>query len=58
MGVTPRSELPFGLEQRRSVNDRAIDATVKIAPIAMFSARVVESPNSGNTRICVTTAMP
>lgn len=32
-------------------------ATLKTAPIAMFSASVVEQ-NSENIRICVTTAMP
>jgi hypothetical protein len=43
---------------RRNVKLRAIDTTVKIAPMAMLSASVVDNPNSGNTSICVTTAMP
>ena len=30
--------------------ERAIDTTVKMAPIARFSASVVDNPNSGNTR--------
>jgi len=37
--------------------ERAIDTTVKMAPIAMFSESVVVSPNSGNTTIWVMTAM-
>src|SRR5690606_11490953 len=43
---------------RRNVKLRAIDTTVKIAPMAMLSVSVVDNPNSGNTSICVTTAMP
>jgi hypothetical protein len=35
----------------------ARDTTVKIAPRLRFPASVVLSPNSGNTRICVATAM-
>lgn len=33
-----------------------METTVKIAPIAMFSPRLVCSPNSGKTAICVAVA--
>jgi len=38
--------------------ERAIDTIVKMAPMAMFSASVVDNPNNGNTTIWVMTAMP
>lgn len=43
---------------RRSANPRAIETTVKMAPMASASSRCVGSPNQGNTTSCVATAMP
>jgi len=43
---------------RRKAKERAIDRTVKMAPIFRFCASVVCSPKTGKIRICVTTATP